>query len=156
MHDTTIAESAFPDDELRRVMRRLVRLGGLLEPHDHGGLKVSLSEVMALGELSDVEAMSQQELAARLGLEKSTVSRLAGGLEARGWLVRERDPANRRSYRLRLTDDGRAAADRVGQDLRRHHEALLGELTPTELEALTVGLAALGRAFDAHHHRMHP
>ena len=155
MHDTTISNGGFPDDALRRVMRRLVRLGGLLEPHDHGGLKVSLSEVMALGELADVEAISQQDLAALLGLEKSTVSRLAGGLEARGWLARERDPANRRSYRLRLTDDGRAAAERVGQDLRRHHEVLLGELTPAELQALTIGLAALGRAFEAHHHRLH-
>lgn len=146
---------SFPDDELRQVMRRLVRLGGLLEPHDHGGLKVSLSEVMALGELVDVEAMSQQELAARLGLEKSTVSRLAGGLEARGWLIRERDPANRRYYRLRLTDDGRDAAERVGQDVRRHHENLLAELTATELEALRIGLAGLGRALEAHHRRHH-
>jgi DNA-binding MarR family transcriptional regulator len=143
--------SSFPDDELRRVMQRLVRLGGLLEPHDHAGLKVSLSEIMALGELSDVETLSQQDLAARLGLEKSTVSRLAGGLEERGWLVRERDPANRRFYRLRLTADGRAAADHVGQDLRRHHEKLLGELTAPEMEALTIGLRALGRALDLHH-----
>ena len=146
---------SFPDDELRQVMRRLVRLGGLLEPHDHGGLKVSLSEVMALGELVDVEAMSQQDLAARLGLEKSTVSRLAGGLEARGWLIRERDPANRRYYRLRLTGDGRDAAQRVGQSLRHHHEKLLADLSPTELEALTIGLAGLGRALEAHHRRLH-
>src|SRR3954471_9587658 len=124
--------SSFPDDELRRGLRRLIRLGGLLEPHDHGGLKVSLSEIMALGELADVEALSQQDLADRLGLEKSTVSRLAGGLEARGWLVRERDPANRRFYRLRLTADGRAAAHQVGQDLRRQHKQLLAELTTAE------------------------
>lgn len=155
MHDTTITGNSFPDDELRRAMRRLVRLSGLLEPHDHGGLRVTLSEVMALGELADVEAMSQQDLAALLGLEKSTVSRLAAGLEARGWLARERDPANRRYYRLRLTDDGRAAADRVGKDLRSHHEKLLSELTPSELQGLTIGLAGLARALDAHHRHMH-
>ena len=95
--------------------------------------------------------MSQQELAVRLGLEKSTVSRLAAGLENRGWLARERDPANRRTYRLRLTDDGRAAADRVGKDLSAHHEYLLGELTPAELGGLTIGLAGLARALDALH-----
>ena len=69
----------FPDDELRRALQRLFRLGGLLEPHQHAGLKLSLSEVMALGELGDVESMSQQELGQLLGLEKSTVSRLAAG-----------------------------------------------------------------------------
>lgn len=155
MQDTTVAGSSFPDDDLRQAMRRLVRLSGLLEPHDHGGLQVTMSEVMALGELADVETMSQQDLAALLGLEKSTVSRLAAGLESRGWLARERDPANRRYYRLRLTDDGREAADLVGKDLSAHHEHLLGELTPAELEGLTIGLAGLARALDAHHHRLH-
>ena len=70
-----MAGHPFPDDELRRALQRLVRLGGLLEPHQHAGLKLSLSEVMALGELGDVESMSQQELGQLLGLEKSTVSR---------------------------------------------------------------------------------
>ena len=133
-------------------MRRLFRLSGLLEPHDHGGLQVTVSEVMALGELAEVETISQQDLAALLGLEKSTVSRLAAGLESRGWLVRERDPANRRFYRLRLSDEGRVAAERVGEDLRSHHAQLLGELTPGELQALTIGLAGLARALETLHH----
>ncbi len=147
----TMASGPFPDDVLRRAMRRLVRLSGLLEPHDHGGLRVTMSEVMALGELAEVGTISQQDLAALLGLEKSTVSRLAAGLEGRGWLVRERDPANRRFYRLRLSDDGRAAAERIGEDLRTHHAHLLGELTPAELEALTIGLTGLARAMETLH-----
>jgi DNA-binding MarR family transcriptional regulator len=157
LHDTTITSGAFPDDDLSRAMRRLVRLGGLLEPHDHAGLQISLSELMALGVLAEVEAMSQQDLGAELGLEKSTVSRLAAGLQNRGWLTRERDPANRRYYRLRLTDDGRTTADRAGLDLRRHHQHLLSDLTPAELEALNVGLNALTRALQAHHRtQQHP
>ena len=40
-----------------------------------------MSEVFALGELSEEGALSQQDLAGRLGLEKSTVSRLAAGME---------------------------------------------------------------------------
>jgi DNA-binding MarR family transcriptional regulator len=152
LHNTTDGDGAFPDDDLRRVMRRLARFGGLLEPHDHGGLQVSLSEVMALGELADVEAITQQDLATLLGLEKSTVSRLAAGLQSRGWLARERDPANRRYYRLRLTDDGRAAAARVGADLRSHHEQLLAALTDHEREALAIGLAGLARVLETHQH----
>ena len=31
MHRTTVTEQVFPDDEIRRLMRRLVRLVGLLE-----------------------------------------------------------------------------------------------------------------------------
>jgi DNA-binding MarR family transcriptional regulator len=151
LQDTTVASGSFPDDDLRHVVRRFVRLGGLLEPHDHDGLQASLSEVMALGELVEVEAMSQQELAALLGLEKSTVSRLAAGMEKRGWLARDRDPANRRYYRLRLTPDGRAAAVRVGEHLRSHHQRLLGGLTAAERDGLAIGLAGLARVMDAQH-----
>ena len=141
----------FPDDELRRALRRLVRLGGLLEAHEHAGLKMSLSEVMALGELADVEEMSQQKLGQLLGLEKSTVSRLAAALESRGWLARERTPSNRRFYQLRLTETGRAVAERLGADLRVRHEQLLSALTPAERDALTIGLAGLARVIETPH-----
>lgn len=156
MQNTTLPEdSSFPDDDLRRLLVHLVRFGGLLEPdpapHDHGGVRVSTTEVFALGVLAEAEAMSQQDLADHLGLEKSTVSRLAAGLEARGWLVRERDPANRRLYRLRLTEEGADAARRVGQHLHDHHTRLLGLLTEQERAGLAIGLGGLIRAMEHHH-----
>jgi DNA-binding MarR family transcriptional regulator len=159
LQDTTLARAAFPDDELRRVLQRLIRLGGLLEPHDHPGDHRSLSEVMALGELAEVDSLSQQELGHLLGLEKSTVSRLVASLERRGWVERDRDPGNRRFYQLRLTEAGREVAGRIGHDLRDHHARLLAALTPAEIDALTVGLSALARAAGelrrpakGHHH----
>lgn len=138
----------FPDDWLRRLLRGLVRAGALLEAHNHAGFRLSLSEVFALAELSDSDTLSQQDLAERLGLEKSTVSRLAGNLERRGWLSRERDPANRRFYRLRLTAPGRDVATRIGGHFHTYHAALLQELTPTERAGLETGLAGLIRALE--------
>jgi DNA-binding MarR family transcriptional regulator len=140
-------EETFPDDVLRQFLQRLARQG-LLEPHNHAGFEVSLSEVMALGELVDVGGLSQQQLGDLLGLEKSTVSRLSAGMEGRGWLVRERDPANRRYYRLRLTDEGRDVAVQIGADLRGHHRRLLAAMTPEERDGLSLGLSGLLRALD--------
>jgi len=137
----------FPDDVLGRFLRRLAR-HGLLEPHDHAGFQVSFSEIMALGELVDVEGLSQQQLGDVLGLEKSTVSRLAAGLEGRGLLVRDRDPANRRYYRLRLTGTGRSLAERIGAELREHHREMLGAMTAEERAGLALGLTGLLRAMD--------
>ena len=142
-------QGRFPDYDIRRAFRRLVRLVGQLEPHLHAGLNVSLSEVMALGELSEVEGLSQHELAQLLGLEKSTVSRLAAGLERRGWVSRPRDPANRRYFQLKLTDSGRASAERIGRDCRRHHQRILAGMTGEEQRSLLTGLAALSRVLDA-------
>jgi DNA-binding MarR family transcriptional regulator len=146
----TSSGGPFPDDELRRVLQRFARFGGLLEPHDHAGIRASLSEVLALGALVETGTLSQQELAVQLGLEKSTVSRLAAGLEERGWLARERDPENRRYYRLRLTPEGRAVAERIGADLRARHRELLAALTDEERAALTLGLTALARVLGTH------
>ena len=142
----------FPDDELRRLLRRLVRVGGLLEPHDHDGVRASASEVFALAELAEAGPLSQQQLGERLGLEKSTVSRLAAGLERRGWLERVRDPANRRYYRLALTPAGASAADRIGAHFARQHEHLFAELTSEERDALLRGLSGLARVMEQHHH----
>jgi DNA-binding MarR family transcriptional regulator len=157
LYDTTEnhAAGSFPDDQLRRLLQQLAQAGGLLEVHDHGGVHVSVSEVFALGELSEASTLSQRDLADRLGLEKSTVSRLAAGMERRGWLARERDQANRRLYRMRLTTKGRAVAARVGEDLRARHAALFAALTPDERAALALGLSGLIRAFQNHLHTGH-
>jgi DNA-binding MarR family transcriptional regulator len=143
LYDATIG-GGFPDDVLSRFLQQLGR-HGLLEPHHYTGVHLSVSEVLALAELAGVEGLSQQQLGESLGLEKSTVSRLAAGLEERGWIARERDPANRRFYRLGLTPAGRDVAHRVGGALREHHAKLFAGLTPEERAGLATGLAGLLR-----------
>jgi DNA-binding MarR family transcriptional regulator len=143
--------ASFPDDVISRVLRRLVRSGGLLEPHEHAGVQASLSEVLALRELIEHPGMAQNELADRLGLEKSTVSRLVAGMEQRGWVHRDRDPDNRRYLRVTLTADGDETAHHVAARLQEHHRSLLAGLAPSELDALTVGLTALARVIEHVH-----
>jgi DNA-binding MarR family transcriptional regulator len=142
--------------DLHGLLLDLVRSVGLLHVVDPGtagsGGSVSVSELFALHELDAGGGLSQQELAERLRLEKSTVSRLVAGLEVRGLLVRERDPANRRFVRLSLT----AAGQRLHVDLARAmHErqgAVLAAMTPSERAALQTGLVGLLRAL---HHLLH-
>jgi DNA-binding MarR family transcriptional regulator len=61
------------------------------------------------------------ELAPRLGLDASTVSRKLHGLEAAGLTTREEDPADGRAALVGLSDEGRRVVDRV-------HEARLAYL----------------------------
>jgi len=150
LRDTTVS-SVFPDDELRRGLQQLIRLSRILEPHSGAGTHASLSEVMALGELADVEEMSQHQLAQLLGLEKSTVSRLVAGLVDRGWVSRQRNPDNRRLYRLQLTHDGQAAARQIGKELQARHTELLNGLTQAERQGLAIGLAGISRVLRNEH-----
>jgi DNA-binding MarR family transcriptional regulator len=134
---------------LHSLLMDLVRSTGLLQPHLDPGTQPSLSEIFAVHELDVHGPITQQDLADRLQLEKSTVSRLVAGLEARQLLVRERDPDNRRSYRLRLTDAGREAHREVTSTFRAHFIGVLDRLSGDEREALELGLTALLRALGA-------
>ncbi|MCW3819379.1 MarR family transcriptional regulator [Micromonospora sp. DR5-3] len=67
--------------------------------------------------------ISGKEAARRLGTAPNTVSTLVGDLADAGLLARERDPADRRVVRLRLTD----AAQARMTDHAAHRSALLTE-----------------------------
>lgn len=124
----------------------LVRVAGLLRPNQgDSDLPISLSASIALHELDQGAELSQQELADRLLLEKSTVSRLVSDLERRGLLARDRDPANRRIYRLRLTVAGRQFRDRMSADHAERYRAWTAAMTPQQRSALLTGLPALIR-----------
>jgi DNA-binding MarR family transcriptional regulator len=110
---------------------------------------VSVSEGLALAELAHQALLSQQDLADRLQLEKSSVSRLTANLEARGLISRQRDPANRRWSQVTLTDRGRATAEQLIARFHQRHQRLFAALTASERAALATGLSALVRAAQA-------
>lgn len=141
---------ARPPDLVEELLSQLIRAIGLHRPITiSGGQALSLSEALALAELAKRSPLSQRELAEGLRLEKSSVSRLVAGLEQRGWLVRERDSANRRFYRIGLTSQGRRVVEQWRRHWQHHHDRILAALTPEELEAIRTGFAALARAVEA-------
>jgi DNA-binding MarR family transcriptional regulator len=95
-------------------------------------------------ELSDA-ALTQNDLGERLGLEKSTISRLVSGMEAKGWVSRTRHLHNRRFSQVALTQAGRSAANHAADHLKQQHAALLAALSPNELSALAIAVGALSR-----------
>jgi DNA-binding MarR family transcriptional regulator len=110
---------------------------------------VSPSEARALIELVSARGIAQGELAGLLGLEKSTVSRLAAGLERKGWIRRGRDEENQRYVRLYLTPDGRAIAGRVWAAWQSRQARILGALSAEERAGLSAGLRGLMRGLTA-------
>jgi DNA-binding MarR family transcriptional regulator len=142
--------AADESEQLHELFMDLVRVAGLLQPDQQlPGHPVSLSQACAIHELDHGGGLSQQELAGRLYLEKSTVSRMVADLERRGLVQRERDPGNRRTYRLRLTDEGRAFHRRVAAGYGALYHEWIAAMTPAERKALLVGLPALIRVVRA-------
>lgn len=92
-------------------MVSLVRALGLHRPDQTPcGQPIAVAEAHALLELSREPGLSQNGLAARLRLEKSTVSRIVTLLERRGWVERKRDQTDTRIVHVHLTRDGVASA----------------------------------------------
>lgn len=137
-------------NRLHRLLMELVRVIGLVElDRAVAGQSISLSQAFALHELDTEVPLSQRELANRLHLEKSSVSRMAAEMERNGLLVRERHPANRRLYRLRLTERGRELHRDIGAAFHQRYVAWTSAMTERELAALLTGLAALVDAVRA-------
>ncbi|GAB3427515.1 MarR family winged helix-turn-helix transcriptional regulator [Flindersiella endophytica] len=137
---------------LEGLLNHVVRMIGLQHTWTIGQITISLSECTVVMELLTAGELSQQDLAARLRVDKSRISRIAAQLEARGWLVRERDPDNRRLYRVRLTEDGEHAGRHLHESMHQRHADLLGALSPKERDALRVGLSGLIRVAHEHGH----
>jgi DNA-binding MarR family transcriptional regulator len=111
--------------------------------------QLSGSEARALIELVKARGIAQGELASLLGLEKSTVSRLAAGLERKGWIRRGRDEGNQRYVRLYLTAEGGAVAARLWNAWQSRQARVLSALTAEEREGLSAGLRGLVRGLAA-------
>ena len=92
-------------------MISLVRALGLHRPdRTPCGQPVAVAEAHALLELCRDAGLTQNGLAARLRLDKSTVSRIVTLLERRDWVERHRDKGDARVVHVRVTRGGREAA----------------------------------------------
>ena len=77
---------------LRELLRTLIRKLGLLERSEAVCCEVTLSQCNALVEIGRVGVLSVNQLADRLNLDKSTVSRVSDKLVLDGLLLRQEDP----------------------------------------------------------------
>lgn len=139
-------------DDLERRLVAFVRAFGLHQTERTPcGEPISVSQAHALTELA-AQPLSQAELARRLRLDRSVVSRLADALEERAWLRRERHPQDQRAVQLVLTDRGRAAADRLAGARRARLAMLLDGVPAAErdnvLRALEVLTDSLSKTPD--------
>jgi DNA-binding MarR family transcriptional regulator len=130
-------------DDLERRLVAFVRAFGLHQPERTPcGEPISVSQAHALTELA-AQPLTQAELARRLRLDRSVVSRLADALEERGWLRRERHPQDQRAVQLVLTDEGRAAADRLAGARRARLTTLLDGVPVEERDTVLRALEVL-------------
>jgi DNA-binding MarR family transcriptional regulator len=110
------------------------------------GENLNAAEINALANLAAGGTLNVRQLSERTGTRASTLTGVLDRLADRGYLTRELDPSDRRSFRLPLTESGQAVAARVlaaVADLER--EAMAG-LSPTQIAGFHAVLTALQEA----------
>ncbi|NTW29471.1 MAG: MarR family transcriptional regulator [Coriobacteriia bacterium] len=81
-------------------------------------------------------ATKMSDLAALLDVKAPAVSALVDQLERRGFIERLSDASDRRVVRVRITEDGRDALDRVEDGEREYLRRYVGVLSEQELKDL--------------------
>ena len=90
--------------------------------------------------------MTLNEFAASLFLEKSSASRLADGLERKGYLKRKPRADDARYVQLELTKRGRTLHDRIERDLIKERALVLADLSAEERTLVIESIARLSGA----------
>jgi DNA-binding MarR family transcriptional regulator len=81
--------------------------------------------------------LSQQELAAKLGMYASRLVAVIDDLEKRGFIERQPSDSDRRLYALHLTRSGKEQLSAIGAIAREHGRDLFNGLSDAERSTLT-------------------
>jgi DNA-binding MarR family transcriptional regulator len=110
------------------------------------GAGVTADQWAVLSAISVLGPVSPTDLAARLRIPPTTISRYVGGLVESGFATRSPNPADGRSYLLELTSRGREVVGTVQPRMRLVLDRLAEEAAVDEI---TVSLVDLERAARA-------
>jgi DNA-binding MarR family transcriptional regulator len=139
-----ISENGLPDPVLalqRATHRTLHALSTAL-----ADLNLSAAEINALANLGDGGTLNVRQLSERTGTRASTLTGLLDRLENRGYLTRELDPGDRRSFRLPLTVVGQATAARVLAAIADLERDALSRLSAEQIAGYHAVITALQEA----------
>ncbi|MFG2283557.1 MarR family winged helix-turn-helix transcriptional regulator [Streptomyces asoensis] len=126
--------------EIERALTRITYLSTRARQHDRlmtlAGVPLDRAAVALLRQVADSEPLRPGELAQRLGVEASHVTRTVQQLQKSGYVTRVPDPDDGRAQRIELTGAGRAAVDRIRDAGARGMQLALADWSPQELGQL--------------------
>jgi len=109
-------------------------------------LDLTASEINTLANLADGRARNVHQLSLDTGTRATTLTGVLDRLERRGYLTRELDATDRRSFRITLTDSGRTIAARVRSAVTDLERTALAGLSPRQLAGYHAVITALQEA----------
>jgi DNA-binding MarR family transcriptional regulator len=139
-----ISESGLPGTvlALQRATHHTVHLLGTALAE----LRLTAAEINVLANLGNGGTLNVRQLSERTGSRASTLTGILDRLENRGYLTRELDPGDRRSFRLPLTEAGQATAGRVLAAIADLERTALAGLSADQIAGYHAVISALQEA----------
>ena len=137
-------------EQVRRLLVRAERARKhLMQPHfTRIGLTFGQGHARILDVLLARDHITQKELADRCHVDVTTMSRSLDRLEEAGFLERRRDPGNRRSFLVCLTQSGVEEAHKVLEILAELDERICRDFDAAEMEQLYRSLEKICRNLE--------
>ena len=136
-------------DQVRSVSRLMVRELGFMQA-TLAATDFPPTSVHTIVEIGERSSMTAGELVELLGLEKSTVSRMARKLIEAGEIEEVPHEDDARSKKLRLTAKGKKTLRAIDSFAREQVSAAMTHLTNEQQQAVSEGIAHYAVALQAH------
>ena len=107
------------------------------------GLDLSAPDINVLANLADGSRRTVGALATATATKPTTLTSALDRLAGRGYLVRDLDPGDRRSFLISLTPSGEAAAQTVAAAVRDIERQALAAVTEADLAGFHALIGAL-------------
>jgi DNA-binding MarR family transcriptional regulator len=128
------------------LMNNLMLSAKAHEPHPWLHLELTREQLRVMFLLSFKGRSSPGEAAASFGVPRANVTSIIDRLVDKGLVSREKNPDDRRSYILSLTEEGKNQVERLREIGAAKIKGVLERMPDNALVSLQVGLEALMKA----------
>lgn len=112
-------------------------------------LNISISEFKCLRSFHQDSVLSVKEIAGRMGLTSSRLTRIIDGLVEKKFVTRDINAHDRRLMDVALTESGATVAFQLDKDYTKLHSQILSNIDPASREAVIFALENLSAAMQS-------
>ena len=144
------------NQEVREHLFKALHRFGKIKAHISSGVgELTKGEFFCMGTITDRNGRRSErsgvqvwDLAGHMQVRPPAVSRMLRGLEERGLIRREVDPADRRNVRVSLTERGGEVWQREAEGYQRAMDRVIDRMGPENMETLLDLLDRLAAAME--------
>lgn len=123
-------------EKLNKLLSITARKSQVYYGNEFANFNISTGQYMFIVSLCENAGLSQEELSACIGINKSTVAKVVAQLEKENYIVREIDELDKRGYKLYPTKKAEDVYPKIIEILEQWKSYLVTDLTEDEITTL--------------------